>query len=118
MKRYSAQYIYDGKQLYYHQIIEITDEGSFRLFPLEEEIHSVEFYNGLILMVENQQKSEQIEKSILSFFKTNKHVLEVFHAVSERRINPDSGNIHVFLLENIDLQKFLWLTESNVRILN
>lgn len=58
MKRVAAHYlhIYSGEQPKALHYIELDNEGRFRgCFPLEREIESVSFYNGILFMTERNK---------------------------------------------------------------
>jgi hypothetical protein len=51
MRRIAAHYIY-WRQLYKMSYLELTDEGLFKgVFPLDGEIAGTEFYDGLLIPV-------------------------------------------------------------------
>jgi hypothetical protein len=56
MRRIAAHYIY-WRQLYKMSYIELNDEGLFKgVFPLDGEIAGMEFYDGLLIPVNEPEQ--------------------------------------------------------------
>ena len=96
MKRFAAHYLLlPDVGFIRQQVVEITDEGYVRdVFPLTEEIESVEWMPGLIaLLPENKIKNTEMFSKNISVFQFNLPVVsdqtsscpKEFLAVSEER---------------------------------
>ena len=75
MKRFASHYLLIPAVGYMkQQVVEITDEGVVRgVFPLTEEIESVEWMPGVIVLLSESQmeKTSQCFKSIFPVFRIN-----------------------------------------------
>ena len=80
MKRFAAHYLLlPDVGFIRQQVVEITDEGYVRdVFPLTEEIESVEWMPGLIaLLPENKIKNTEMFSKNISVFQFNLPIVSV-----------------------------------------
>lgn len=67
MKRYAAHYVWSGKTGFLkQQVIEMEKEKVCRIFPLSEEIESVEWFPGVIVLTAKKNLTMKAIKQVLS----------------------------------------------------
>ena len=66
MKRFAAHYVWSGNAGFQkHQVIEMEEEKVWRIFPLTEEMESVEWFPGIIVLTTEKGLTLEAIKQIL-----------------------------------------------------
>lgn len=87
MKRFAAHYVWSGKTGFQkQQVVEIEGGEVRRIFPLSEEIESVEWFSGVIMLTPEKNLTMEAMRQLLR----------------EPGKNENKGSLHAYLLYPFD----------------